>query len=140
MSLLTHHLRLRDVEVVVHLAESPLIAHANRIQLEQVFVNLLTNTRDALEASPVRRVTIRSGKLREHLEIRVQDTGPGIAAEVLPRSFDPFFTTKEVGKGTGQGLAISHAVVEKHGGAISFETEEGQGTTFIIRLPVSSAS
>jgi signal transduction histidine kinase len=69
-------------------------------------------------------------------EIRIQDTGSGIPEKVRARIFDPFFTTKEIGKGTGQGLAIARSVVvDKHGGTIHFETEEGKGTTFIIRLP-----
>jgi signal transduction histidine kinase len=73
------------------------------------------------------------------VEIRVQDTGAGIADENRSRIFDPFFTTKEVGRGTGQGLAISHAViVEKHGGSLSFESEMGKGTAFIIRLPLQA--
>ena len=69
-------------------------------------------------------------------EIRIQDTGSGIPKNVRTRVFDPFFTTKEIGKGTGQGLSIARSVVvDKHGGSIHFETEEGKGTTFIIRLP-----
>jgi len=71
------------------------------------------------------------------IEIRIGDNGPGIPKEIHSHIFDPFFTTKEVGKGTGQGLAIAHSViVEKHNGIIEFETETGKGTTFIIRLPV----
>ncbi|MGD8453914.1 MAG: cache domain-containing protein [Phycisphaerae bacterium] len=69
-------------------------------------------------------------------EIRVSDTGTGIPVEVRDKIFDPFFTTKEVGRGTGQGLAIAHRVVQKHHGTLTFETEVGRGTTFIIRLPV----
>jgi signal transduction histidine kinase len=72
------------------------------------------------------------------VRITVQDTGPGIPPEIRDRIFDPFFTTKEVGRGTGQGLAIARSVVvEKHGGSILFETEAGRGTTFIVRLPLS---
>jgi signal transduction histidine kinase len=68
----------------------------------------------------------------------VRDTGTGIPEAARAKVFDPFFTTKEVGKGTGQGLAIAHAVVVKnHGGTIRFETEAGVGTTFIVRLPVA---
>lgn len=67
----------------------------------------------------------------------VQDTGCGISPEIQSRIFDPFFTTKDVGKGTGQGLAIAHSVVvKKHGGQIWFETETGKGTTFFIRRPL----
>ena len=73
------------------------------------------------------------------MEIRIRDTGSGIPAGIRERIFDPFFTTKEVGRGTGQGLTISHDVItEKHGGTLTFETEEGVGTTFIIRLPLAS--
>lgn len=69
-------------------------------------------------------------------EIIIQDTGTGIPDKVRGQVFDPFFTTKEIGKGTGQGLAIARSVVvDKHNGSIHFETEEGKGTTFIIRLP-----
>jgi len=67
-------------------------------------------------------------------EIRIRDTGTGIPERARERVFDPFFTTKGVGKGTGQGLAIAHSVVvDKHGGTITFETEAGKGTTFVIR-------
>jgi len=73
--------------------------------------------------------------------IRISDTGAGIPASIRDRIFDPFFTTKPVGRGTGQGLAIAHAiVVEKHGGRLRFETEVGKGTTFIIELPSESAA
>jgi signal transduction histidine kinase len=76
--------------------------------------------------------------LGDQVEISIGDTGKGIPVEVRSRIFDPFFTTKEVGKGTGQGLAIARTVVvEKHGGTLHFETEIGQGTTFYIRLPVA---
>jgi signal transduction histidine kinase len=73
------------------------------------------------------------------VEIRVQDTGAGIPEGIRDRIFDPFFTTKPVGKGTGQGLAIARAViVDKHGGSIRFESQPGQGTTFILELPTGS--
>ena len=82
-------------------------------------------------------ITVSTRPKNGWAEIRIRDTGPGIPATVQSRMFDPFFTTKEVGRGTGQGLAISHSViVEKHGGTISIETEMGKGTTFVIRLPV----
>lgn len=82
------------------------------------------------------RVQERTAAL-EQVEVSIQDTGSGIPADVQPRIFDPFFTTKEVGKGTGQGLAISHTIiVEQHEGELLFETTAGQGTTFIIRIPI----
>ncbi len=82
-------------------------------------------------------ITVRTRYDHPYVEIRVEDTGVGIPENIRPRVFDMFFTTKEVGQGTGQGLALVHAiVVEKHGGTIRFETEPGRGTTFIVRLPI----
>jgi two-component system, NtrC family, sensor kinase len=74
------------------------------------------------------------------VEISIGDTGTGIPQAARDKIFDPFFTTKEVGKGTGQGLAIARSVVvNKHGGTLRFETESGRGTTFFIRLPLDAA-
>ena len=71
------------------------------------------------------------------MEVRVRDTGTGIPEELRTRIFDPFFTTKPFGRGTGQGLAIARsAIVDQHGGTLDFETTPGQGTTFIIRIPL----
>ena len=78
--------------------------------------------------------------LTAHVELRIADTGTGIPKSLRDKIFDPFFTTKQAGKGTGQDLAIAHAaVVEKHNGAIELETEEGVGTSFIIKLPIEIA-
>jgi len=75
------------------------------------------------------------------VEIAVSDSGNGIPPEVRSRIFDPFFTTKEVGRGTGQGLAIArNVIVDKHGGTLHFETETGKGTTFFIRLPICGSA
>jgi signal transduction histidine kinase len=82
------------------------------------------------------KIKVQTRNCPEWDEVRIQDTGSGIPANIRARIFDPFFTTKEIGKGTGQGLAIARSViVDKHGGTVHFETEEGKGTTFIIRLP-----
>ena len=84
-------------------------------------------------------ITIGTRRVGEWAEIRIQDTGTGIPEAIRSKIFDPFFTTKEVGKGTGQGLSIVHAiVVEKHRGTITFETEAGKGTTFIVRIPMGN--
>jgi two-component system, NtrC family, sensor kinase len=114
-------------------------------ELNQVMLNLLVNAAHAI-ADVVKptggkgQLTISTRQDGGWVEIRVTDTGTGIPEAVRPRVFDPFFTTKGVGKGTGQGLAIARTVVEKkHGGTLSFETEVGKGTTFIIRLPLRSS-
>jgi signal transduction histidine kinase len=112
-------------------------------ELNQVFLNLLVNAAHAIgdckdeEGGRKGMITVRTRRLPGWAEVRVADTGCGIPPEARGRVFDPFFTTKPVGKGTGQGLAIAHAVVvKKHGGRIGFESEVGKGTTFIVHLPV----
>ena len=111
-------------------------------ELNQVFLNLIINATHAIEASGkggLGVITVSTQVSGEWLEVHIQDTGTGIPAAIRDRIFDPFFTTKAVGKGTGQGLAISRDVVlNKHGGRLDFETTEGVGTTFIVRLPVLS--
>ncbi len=110
--------------------------------LNQVILNLIVNASHAI-GEKLRKgsdqkgtITVSTRQEEDWAVISVRDTGAGIPEHVRPKIFDPFFTTKEVGKGTGQGLAISHSVVEKHGGTIGFETEVGEGTTFVIRLPL----
>jgi signal transduction histidine kinase len=76
----------------------------------------------------------------ESVVIEVTDTGGGIPGEIRERIFDPFFTTKEVGRGTGQGLAIARSIVEAHGGTLEFESEAGRGTSFFVRLPPRSVT
>ncbi len=84
-------------------------------------------------------ITIRTRREEDCVAVEVGDTGGGIPAAIQGRVFDPFFTTKEVGRGSGQGLSIAHAVVvDKHGGSIQFETEEGKGTVFTFRLPLAA--
>jgi PAS domain S-box-containing protein len=111
-------------------------------EINQVVLNLIVNAAhaigDVVHASghkgSIRISTRRNG---DWAEIRVSDTGPGIPEAIQAKVFDPFFTTKPVGKGTGQGLSIAHAVVvQKHRGAISFESVAGKGTTFLIQLPL----
>jgi len=112
-------------------------------EINQVILNLIVNAAHAI--GDVVKGTQAKGKIRvatrvldDQVEIAIGDTGKGIPVEVRSRIFDPFFTTKEVGKGTGQGLAIARAVVvDKHGGTLHFETELGKGTTFYIRLPIN---
>ena len=109
-------------------------------EINQVILNLIVNAAHAIDdckaTRGMGRITVRTGRVREGVEIRIQDTGTGIPEHVRGRIFDPFFTTKGVGKGTGQGLYLSHTIiVTRHQGSISFETEVGVGTTFIIYLP-----
>ena len=117
-------------------------------ECNQVFLNLIINAAHAIgeksghgSTSEKGTITVTTRRDGDWVEIRVKDTGTGIPAEIRSKILDPFFTTKEVGRGTGQGLAIAHAVVvEKHGGTLSFDTEINQGTTFIVRLPIGQES
>lgn len=117
-----------------------------RNEFSQVILNLLVNAAHAIAAtlppgsSEKGQITIVTREHEGFVEVRVSDTGTGIPEELRSRVFEPFFTTKEVGKGTGQGLAIAYSViVDKHGGTIGLESELGQGTTFIIQLPLGGA-
>jgi signal transduction histidine kinase len=112
-------------------------------EFNQVILNMVINAAHAIESklgknsSERGTITITTREVGRWVEILIRDTGTGIPKENFSRIFDHFFTTKEVGKGTGQGLAIAHAVItEKHGGTIDVESELGTGTTFTIRLPL----
>jgi signal transduction histidine kinase len=109
-------------------------------EFNQAILNIVVNAAHAIGAKENGKTKGTIGvKTRRHgdgVEIRISDSGTGIPEAVRGRVFDPFFTTKEVGKGTGQGLAIARSViVDKHQGEVFFETETGKGTTFVIRLP-----
>ena len=134
--LLVHEqLRLRGIEVELELCPDELLVLANPIQLEQVFINLLTNARDALADAKRKTIRIASSRDAERITISFSDTGPGIPRELQQRIFDPFFTTKEVGTGTGLGLSITYSILKEYGGDISVESEPGEGAAFVIELP-----
>ena len=110
--------------------------------LNQVFLNLIVNAAQAIETSgrPLPgRIRITSRAKADQVEIRISDDGCGIPASIVDKIFDPFFTTKPVGKGTGQGLAICRNIVAiKHDSSLRVESTEGEGTTFIIQLPIGA--
>ncbi|NET73894.1 MAG: HAMP domain-containing histidine kinase, partial [Sphaerospermopsis sp. SIO1G2] len=111
-------------------------------QINQVFMNILSNAIDAVEEiEPVtkpRQITITTNRISDsHLSIKIADNGPGISPDIVPQLFDPFFTTKGIGKGTGLGLSISHQIiVDKHQGKLSCSSDLGEGTEFVIELPI----
>lgn len=156
-------LRIRDIDVKWHLKSKLPMINGDANQLEQVFLNLVTNARDAISSkvecgmenadltSDGRDVAFK-GKLeiitrsgekdhpqaKDFVEILLRDNGGGIPADTVDKIFDPFFTTKEVGKGTGLGLSISYGIIEDHGGEIHVADTGTQGTTFRVRLPVKN--
>ena len=139
LSLMQEQLRLRKIEVTVDLGPEEPVVVGNPIQLEQVFINLLTNARDAMADSPRKAIRISGSVGSAVVEVAFADTGHGIPHGLERRVFDPFFTTKEVGKGTGLGLSITYGIVKEHGGTISVVSRPDEGTTFLIRLPLAPA-
>ena len=105
-------------------------------QMQQVFLNMIINAAEAMEDGGTLTLETRSNLTKNSIEIRFTDTGSGIPEEHFAKLFDPFFTTKEVGHGTGLGLAISYGIVKEHKGMIDVKSTVGEGTTFIIRLPI----
>ena len=138
LELRRHALRSHGIEVAVAL--DPALPHswADGFQLQQVLLNLLVNAEQALAAwSGPRRITVRTARVGDQLELTVADTGPGIALEKRDRIFNPFFTTKPVGQGTGLGLSISDGIVREHGGRIRVESQPGEGATFVVEIPLT---
>jgi signal transduction histidine kinase len=126
---------LKTIEVTKNFGDVPPIT-CSPSQLNQVFLNLVTNAAQATEGRKGEISITTRAPDPEHVEIIVADNGRGIPADALPKIFDPFFTTKEVGKGTGLGLSIAYRIVEAHGGQISVDSKVGTGTRFVVRLPV----
>jgi two-component system, NtrC family, sensor kinase len=131
-------------EVETQFGQLPLVTcHAG--QINQVVLNLVVNAAHAIadkvqRTGAVGKITVSTRSENDHVVIAIGDTGGGIPEAIRSRIFDPFFTTKEVGRGTGQGLSIARNVIVKgHGGELDFTTELGKGTTFYIRLPITSA-
>ncbi len=135
ISLIREQLRLRQIEVVLHFPAEDVIVTGNPIQLEQVFLNLLTNARDAMTDAKHKVITITCVSTENMVEISFCDTGPGVPAELKQRIFDPFFTTKEVGAGTGLGLSITYGIVKEHRGTIMVGDLPCEGACFLLQLP-----
>ena len=133
--LVQEQLRLRQIEVKLLIPEEEVVVMGNAIQLEQVFINLLTNARDAMAHSTRKIITIGCTCQKDSVEIRFCDTGTGIPVGMEQRIFDPFFTTKEVGAGTGLGLSITYGIIKEHQGTIMVENCHDGGARFLIQLP-----
>ena len=137
LKMVTRQLESRGIEVLRTYPQSEPQIYANALQLEQVFINLTTNARDAIEATHRGRgkIQIQISDIGKFVEVRFQDNGAGMNEKTISKVFNPFFTTKEVGKGMGLGLSLSYGMISKIHGSIRVESEEGRGTTFVIRIP-----
>src|SRR5256712_2245372 len=138
LALMREQLRLREIEVTADLGPAEPVVVGNPIQLEQVFINLLTNARDAVADAPRKAIRISGAVGAATVAVAVADTGPGIPPGLERRIFDPVFTTQEGGPGTGLGLSITYGIVKEHGGTISVVSRPGEGATFLLQLPLAS--
>ncbi len=133
LSLMAHPLKISHIQVVKQLGEPlpPVRGSANKLQ--QVFLNLFLNARDAMPGGGM--LEVRTAAHNGTVEIEVADTGAGIAREHINRIFDPFFTTKPNGRGTGLGLSVSYGIIKEHAGKIDVRSAPGKGTSFHLELP-----
>ena len=136
LALLEHQLRTGRIQVRKELNGTPLLVQGIEYKLQQVFLNLFLNARDAMPRGGWLTVMTRNGAGGAAIEIA--DTGSGIPPDQLSRIYDPFFTTKAIGKGTGLGLSITYGIVQEHGGTINCESAIGQGTRFSLTLPLAA--
>jgi signal transduction histidine kinase len=134
LALLEHQFETQRVRVRRELSETSVVVLGQEHKLQQVFLNLFLNARDAMPKGGWLSVSTRAEGGRAIAE--VADTGSGIPNEYLARIYDPFFTTKSIGQGTGLGLSITYGIVREHGGAVECDSVVGQGTRFILSFPV----
>ncbi len=137
-SFLENQALMHNIEIIKHLDNDLPSIVLDPSQVQRVFINLIVNAAEAMNGNGQLTMTTRRDPVRRSIEITFSDTGIGISEENLEKIFDPFFTTKETGHGVGLGLAISYGIIKEHGGTISVDSEVGRGTTFIIRLPITS--
>jgi signal transduction histidine kinase len=135
VSLVKHQLDKSRIDVKFELERDLPDVQGNAGKLQQVFLNLVLNARDAMEGGG--RLTLRTWSDGAYARIDVSDTGHGINADHLPRIYDPFFTTKAARKGTGLGLSVTYGIVQEHGGAIEVRSAPGAGTLFHLEFPLA---
>jgi len=141
IEILAYEMRTSNIEVVKQFGPETLQALVDPHQIQQVFLNIVNNARQAMEAHQHSgRLVIRTEAAHGWVRVTFQDNGPGITEANLKKIFDPFFTTKEAGKGTGLGLSLSYGIVQEHGGTIRAESKPGTGATFIIELPAHAGN
>jgi two-component system NtrC family sensor kinase len=134
IELMQNHARINNIDITTDFAPDLPVIASDQSQLQQVFLNLLTNAIDAIGRDGV--VGVAAERNGAFIAVHVRDNGAGIPEHLQRKIFDPFYTTKETGKGTGLGLSVSHSIMEKMGGTISFVSNPGQGTTFTVHLPI----
>ena len=134
IALLENYARNNNIEILTTLSPDLPIIASDQSQLQQVFLNLMTNAIDAIGKNG--EIEVQSKSAEGFIHVDITDNGPGIPKDQQKKVFDPFFTTKQAGKGTGLGLWVSYDIIAKMGGSITFKSEENKGTAFTVALPV----
>lgn len=141
LDLRDYEFRVNNLEVVRRLAPGLVPVLADGHQLQQVFLNLITNAEQAInETGRPGRIEVETRNFGDWIRVTVSDNGPGIQPENLKRVFLPFFTTKDVGRGTGLGLSICYGIIQDHGGRIEVESRPEEGATFVVDVPIARLS
>ncbi|PYT93645.1 MAG: histidine kinase [Acidobacteria bacterium] len=135
LSLVAHPLKASQIQVLKELGESLPPVHGSANKLQQVFLNLFLNARDAMPGGGM--LEVRTAAHNGSVEIEIADTGAGIPREDIHRIFDPFFTTKSNGRGTGLGLSVSYGIIKEHAGKIDVRSTPGKGTSFHVEFPAA---
>jgi two-component system, NtrC family, sensor kinase len=135
LTLVQHPFKTAQVNVVKNYAERLPVILGSTTRLQQVFLNLFMNARDAMPSGGM--LEVRTGTRNGSIEVEVTDTGAGIPPEHLHRIFDPFFTTKATGRGTGLGLSVSYGIIKEHAGKVDVRSTPGKGTSFRLEFPVA---
>jgi two-component system NtrC family sensor kinase len=140
LTLVKHQLDLQQIELKLELSEGVPLTPCDAGQIRQVILAILVNAAEAMPDGGCLQVSTLFDATHQAVQIRVRDTGVGIPRDILPHIFEPFFTTKENQQNTGLGLAVAHSILEQHGGSISANSVPGEGTQFIVSLPVHAAA
>jgi PAS domain S-box-containing protein len=138
LALLEHQFKVSRIQVRKNLADGPVVVRGVEYKLQQVFLNLFLNARDAMSKGGW--ISVMSTSDGSEAVVEVSDTGVGIPSEHLARIYDPFFTTKAEGRGVGLGLSVTYGIVQEHGGTLTCESDTNQGTRFRLVLPLASRS
>jgi hypothetical protein len=133
LALLNHQLKSGHISVDSQFDQSLPPVYGNAGKLQQVFINLFLNARDAMPSGG--ELAVQTAMNESMVVVDISDTGLGISKENIKRIFDPFFTTKDIGKGTGLGLAVTYGIIQEHGGRIFVNSDSGRGTHFRVKLP-----
>ena len=134
ITMLENHARINNIDIQVDLEDAVPIIASDQAQLQQVFLNLLTNAIDAIGSNG--SVDVVSRQTQGKIVVTIRDDGPGLGEEALRKIFDPFYTTKDVGKGTGLGLWVSHNIISKMGGNIHVKNNSDRGALFTVEIPI----